>query len=168
MAEQAPSAEVVPEHQDRGLLGLFGNKKEQEGRHDDQIIPPATPHTQTHPANLYPTHPPLVTAVDQHYGQDYAHGHQGQFTTGEPGKQQHTGLLGKLHRTNSSGSSSSSDEEGGKKKKGGMKKKGIKEKIKEKLPGGQNQSDEYVREGEKEGLVDKIKDKLPGHHNKDQ
>lgn len=165
MAEQAPSAGVAPEHQDRGLLGLFGNKKEQ----DDQIIPPAASHTQTHSAHLYPTHPPPVTAVDQQYGQGYAHGHEGQFTTGEAEKQQHTGLLGKLHRTNSSSSSSSSDEEGGKNNEGGRKKKGIKEKIKEKLPGGQKQSDEYGREGEKkEGLVDKIKDKLPGHHNKDQ
>jgi hypothetical protein len=218
MAEQVPAAQGVPEHQDRGLFGLFGKKKEEEGRHDDQIMPPAATHiqtqaahpcasnaphtaaihtqnqaahpyasnlphtaathTQTQAAQPYASNPPHTVAVDQQYGQVYGHGHGGQSTAGEPEKQQHTGVMGKLHRTNSSSSSSSSDEEkGGKKKEGGRKKKGIKDKIKEKLPGkqhtsdpygGQHTSDQYGREGEKkEGLVDKIKDKLPGHHNKE-
>jgi hypothetical protein len=173
MAEQAPSAETVPEHQDRGLFGLFGKKKEDDkitpppSTHT-QITPPTSTHTQTQSAHLYPTNPPHSAAVDQQYGQGYGHGHEGQFTAGEAGKQQHTGLLGKLHRTNSSSSSSSSDEEeGGKKKEGGRKKKGIKDKIKEKLPGGQHSSEQYGHEGEKKGLVDKIKDKLPGHHDKE-
>ena len=52
-------------------------------------------------------------------------------------------------------------------KEGGRKKKGVKDKIKEKLPGQNCNSDQPGHEGEKkEGLVDKIKDKLPGHHNK--
>ena len=54
-------------------------------------------------------------------------------------------------------------------KEGGRKKKGVKDKIKEKLPGQNCNSDQPGHEGEKkEGLVDKIKDKLPGHHNKAQ
>jgi len=167
MAEPAPSAETVPEHQDRALFGLFGKKKEEEAKHEDHIKPPASTHTQTqtHDAHLYPTNPPQGAAVNQQHAQGYGH------TAGEAEKQQHTGLLGKLHRTNSSSSSSSSsDEEGEKKKKGERKKKGLKDKLKEKVPGGQEgEKGEkgHGHEGEKKGLVDKIKDKLPGHHDKE-
>nr|ABS58629.1 dehydrin 4 [Picea abies] len=146
-------AEQAPEHQDRGLFGLFGKKKE-EGKHDDdQILHPPATHTQNEAAG---------------------HGHEGQLTPEEAEKQKHTGLLGKLHRghthTHSSSSSSSSDEEeeGRKKKEGGRKKKGAKDKNKEKLPGGgQHSSDQRAGEEEKKaGLLDKIKEKLPGHDNK--
>lgn len=177
MAEPVPSAETVPEHQDRGLFGLFG-KKEGEAKQGEHIKPPVSTHTQTPDAHLYPTNPPHAAAVNQPNAQGYGHGHAGQVTAAEAEKQQHTGLLGKLHRTNSSSSSSSSssDEEGGKKKEGGRKKKGLKDKIKEKLPGGHQASSdahghgyegEKRHEGEKKGLVDKVKDKLPGHHDKE-
>ena len=62
---------------------------------------------------------------------------------------------------------SSDEEDEGKMKEGGRKKKGVKDKIKEKLPGQNCNSDQPGHKGEKKvGLVDKIKDKLPGHHNK--
>ena len=54
-------------------------------------------------------------------------------------------------------------------KEGARKKKGVKDKIKEKLPGqnSSNSDQPAGHEGEKkEGLVDKIKDKLPGHGHK--
>ncbi|MCL0295749.1 hypothetical protein M2T30_24670, partial [Escherichia coli] len=81
-----------------------------------------------------------------------------------------------------SGSSSSSEDDG----LGGRRKKGLKEKIKEKLPGGGNKDDQYTHgtqtttpygggttytgEGEhhqKRGVMDKVKEKLPGGGNKD-
>jgi len=164
-------AEQAPEHQDRGLFGLFGKKKEEtEGKHDDQIIHPPSTHTQneaqTDAASYYPAAP--QHGVEHCQG----HGHEGQLTPEEAEEKKHTGLTGKLHRTHSSSSSSSSDEEkegaGKKKKEGGRKKKGAKDKTKEKLPGGgQHSSDQCVGEEEKKvGLLDKIKEKLPGHHNK--
>nr|UPC69859.1 dehydrin 3 [Larix kaempferi] len=160
-------AEQAPEHQDRGLFGLFGKKKEdQEGMHDDQIMQPPASHThnepQTEAASYYPT--PPQHGVEHGHG----HGHEGQLTPEEAEQQKHT----KLHGTHGSSSSSSSDEEeeGGKKKEGGRKKKGTKEKTKEKLPGdGQPSSDEYaVEEKKKAGLLDKIKEKLPGKHSSEE
>lgn len=64
---------------------------------------------------------------------------------------------------------------------GGRRKKGLKEKIKEKLPGGRSDEQTYAsggqaygtgtgtgtgyeREHEKKGMMEKIKEKLPGHH----
>lgn len=52
---------------------------------------------------------------------------------------------------------------------GGRRKKGLKEKIKEKIPGGGHASAEehgQTAEGqhEKKGMMEKIKEKLPGHH----
>ena len=74
---------------------------------------------------------------------------------------------------------------------GGRRKKGIKEKIKEKLPGGHKKDDQHTTAtggaygqqghtgrtgmgtggaaytegtGEKKGIMDKIKEKLPGQH----
>ncbi|XP_003576169.2 water stress-inducible protein Rab21 [Brachypodium distachyon] len=90
----------------------------------------------------------------------------------------------------SGGSSSSSSEDDGV---GGRRKKGMKEKIKEKLPGGNKQADEQqmagvgqqaghttgatgtgtgtagtdgaeATTGEKKGVMEKIKEKLPGQH----
>nr|AJA33585.1 late embryogenesis abundant protein LEA8-2 [Pinus tabuliformis] len=159
-------AEEAPEHQDRGMFGLFGKKKEDEGKQSDHIV--QTP-AQTEAASYYPAAPP--------YGAEHGqgHGYEGQFTPEEAEQQKHTG---KLHRTHSSSSSSSSDEEeeGGKKKEGGRKKKGSKEKTKEKLPGagkqysgedGKQYSGQHGGEEEKKtGMFDKIKEKLPGHHNK--
>lgn len=163
-------AEQAPEHQDRGLFGLFGNKKEEkEGTQNVQNMHP--PAAQTHnqsqsqsqaeAAAYYPSPP-------QH-GADHC---QGQVTSEEAKQQKHTGLMGKLRPSHGSGSgsgsSSSSDEEEEGEKKGGRKKKG----QKGKLPGGRNSSDQCGREGEygnqgveKEGMMDKIKDKLPGHRN---
>merc|ERR1739842_281143 len=97
------------------------------------------------------------------------------------GKEQH----GILHRSGSSSSSSSSEDDG----QGGRRKKGIKEKIKEKLPGGHKQEEHghmgggtathmgggtathmgggtttHDTQHEQKGIMDKIKEKLPGHH----
>ncbi|XP_010029743.2 dehydrin DHN1 [Eucalyptus grandis] len=90
---------------------------------------------------------------------------------------------GVLQRSGSSGSSSSEDDG-----QGGRRKKGIKEKIKEKIPGmgskdepqqqQQQQAGSYPtstavsggygaemgQQQEKKGMMDKIKEKLPGHH----
>ncbi|NP_001105419.1 dehydrin DHN1 [Zea mays] len=111
----------------------------------------------------------------------------GQF---QPAREEHkTG--GILHRSGSSSSSSSEDDG-----MGGRRKKGIKEKIKEKLPGG-HKDDQHATAttggaygqqghtgsaygqqghtggsyatgtegtGEKKGIMDKIKEKLPGQH----
>ncbi|TYI01497.1 hypothetical protein ES332_A11G205000v1 [Gossypium tomentosum] len=79
-----------------------------------------------------------------------------------------------LHRTGSSSSSSSSSEDEGT----GKKKKGLKERLKEKIPGNkehQSQATSTTTPGqgptyhqqhhEKKGVMDKIKEKLPGHHN---
>ena len=106
MAEHVPTSEAVPEHQDRGLLGLFGKKKEEQEL--GMQAPAIHSQLQTQAAHLYPTNPPHASAVDQQNGQGYGHGHEGQYTAaGEADKkQQHTGLIGKLHRTHSSSSSS--------------------------------------------------------------
>ncbi|XP_048139347.1 dehydrin Xero 1-like [Rhodamnia argentea] len=87
---------------------------------------------------------------------------------------EHRTLGGMLHRSGSSSSSSSEDDGHG-----GRKKKGLKEKIKEKLPG---RHDDVLpshaaasttpgghratgERHEKKGVMDKIKEKLPsGHH----
>ncbi|KAL6224567.1 hypothetical protein ACLB2K_003422 [Fragaria x ananassa] len=72
-----------------------------------------------------------------------------------------------LHRSDSS-SSSEDDGYGGRRKK-----KGLKEKIKEKLPGGKHRSDDPYGatttpygggQHQEKGMMDKIKEKLPGHH----
>ena len=100
-------------------------------------------------------------------------------------------LLQKLHRSNSSSSSSSEEEgeDGQKRKKEkkkkiveGEEKKGVMEKIKEKLPGHSEKpddsqvvnteaavpvSDETAEHPEeKKGILEKIKEKLPGYHAK--
>lgn len=52
----------------------------------------------------------------------------------------------------------------------GRRKKGLKEKIKEKLPGGHSKVESGQHPGqegpehEKKGIMEKIKEKLPGHH----
>ncbi|XP_071922942.1 dehydrin COR47-like [Coffea arabica] len=108
----------------------------------------------------------------------------------EPDKEEgkkHGGLLEKLHRSGSSSSSSSEEEveEGGEKKKKKKEKKGLKDKIKEKISGDKKDEEkvEKCEEGtsipvekyaepahadaahepeEKKGFLDKIKEKLPG------
>nr|AIN43957.1 dehydrin [Pinus pinea]AIN43967.1 dehydrin [Pinus pinea] len=143
-------AEEAPEHKDRGMFGLFGKKKEDEGKQSDHIV--QTP-ARTEAASYYPAAP--QHGVEHGHG----HGHEGQFASEEAEQQKHTG---KLHRSHSSSSSSSSDEEeeGRKKKEGGRKEKGSKDKTKEKLPG------QGCEEGKKAGLLDKIKEKIPGHQEK--
>nr|ACN42853.1 dehydrin [Tamarix hispida] len=111
------------------------------------------------------------------------------------------GVLEKLHRVDSSSSSSSSDEEGAdeekkRRRKERKEKKGLKEKLKEKIPGHKKEGEEkkheedtavpiekceeekekiHVEEAvysepshpeEKKGILGKIKDKLPGHQKK--
>ncbi|CAM0871921.1 unnamed protein product [Alopecurus aequalis] len=132
--------------------------------------------------------------VDEHgnpfplagHGGNAAPGAGGQF---QPNREGHkTG--GILHRSGSSSSSSSSEDDG----MGGRRKKGMKEKIKEKLPGGHKDNQQHMPTGtggaygqhtaagtdaygqqghagmtgtgtgEKKGLMDKIKEKLPGQH----
>ncbi|CAD6272308.1 unnamed protein product [Miscanthus lutarioriparius] len=99
----------------------------------------------------------------------------GQF---QPAREEHkTG--GILHRSGSSSSSSFEDDG-----MGGRRKKGIKDKIKEKLPGGHKDNQHatatggayrqqqghtggtYGTEGtgEKKGIMEKVKEKLPGQH----
>ncbi|WP_175282745.1 hypothetical protein, partial [Klebsiella pneumoniae] len=90
------------------------------------------------------------------------HGEGGREQQVHLGKEEHPG--GRHHRSGSSSSSSSSEDDG----QGGRRKKGLKEKIKEKLPGGGHKSEEHGQtdEGqhEKKGMMEKIKEKLPGHH----
>ncbi|GMN29328.1 hypothetical protein TIFTF001_002393 [Ficus carica] len=93
----------------------------------------------------------------------------------------------KLHRSGSGSSSSSSEDDG----QGGRRKKGLKEKIKEKLPGTHKDLDHQTHTSatttpgggghhipigthhdderqhpEKKGIMDKIKEKLPGHQDR--
>ncbi|XP_057786772.1 dehydrin DHN1 [Salvia miltiorrhiza] len=92
-------------------------------------------------------------------------------TTGAYATHGGTGMTeGGGHRR--SGSSSSSEDDG----QGGRRKKGIKEKIKEKLPGGKTEEQSYgtttmpggvgygEEHHEKKGMMEKIKEKLPGNH----
>lgn len=109
------------------------------------------------------------------YGTIGAYGTQAAgHTTGVHGgeQRQHGTLGGMLHRSGSSSSSSSEEDGHG----GRRKKKGIKDKVKEKLPGGHRDDQAhstatttttgYGMEGshEKKGFMEKIKEKLPGHH----
>ncbi|XP_057829700.2 dehydrin COR47 [Cryptomeria japonica] len=146
----------APEHQDRGLFGMFGKKKEEE------------------------THQQHGTAVDPH-GHGYvgeahpvpvSHGHvEGGKLHGKGEEKKHEGgHTGKPHSSKSSSSSSSSDEEedekGEKKKK---KKGGLKDK--KKLPGHHDKKEEeygHGEHGEKKGLMGKIKEKLPGHNKEEE
>lgn len=108
------------------------------------------------------------------YGTDQ---YGGTGTTGAHGTQGGGGLAAGLtaatgggHHRRSGSSSSSSEDDG----LGGRRKKGLKEKIKEKLPGGKSEEQTYgtaapggvgyERVHEKKGMMEKIKEKLPGHH----
>ncbi|KAE8655070.1 Late embryoproteinsis abundant protein D-11 [Hibiscus syriacus] len=86
----------------------------------------------------------------------------------------HQGKHHGLRRSGSCSSSSSSEDEGT-----GRKKKGVKDKLKEKLPGGALKEQQYQAASattpgqgptypqhnqEKKGVMDKIKEKLPGGH----
>ncbi|KAJ8641356.1 hypothetical protein MRB53_018050 [Persea americana] len=92
----------------------------------------------------------------------------GMNPTGHSTGSGHHGLSAILHRSGSSSSSSSSEEDylGGRRKK-----KGLKERIKEKLPGSHKSNHTPLSGGvhehhehEKKGIMEKIKEKLPGHH----
>ncbi|XP_015159457.1 phosphoprotein ECPP44-like isoform X2 [Solanum tuberosum] len=88
-------------------------------------------------------------------------------------------LMEAVHHTHSNSSSSSDDEEV-EEGSTGEKKKGLKEKIKEKMSGTDHgqQENELIpmapnanathEEDKKIGLIDKIKENFPGHHNKNQ
>ncbi|KAJ8770760.1 hypothetical protein K2173_021407 [Erythroxylum novogranatense] len=104
------------------------------------------------------------------YGTAGIYGKAAAATGTDIGKEHH-GVSGKLHRSGSSSSSSSSEEDG----QGGRRKKGLKEKIKDKMPG--HHKDEHATSTtipggysstedhhEKKGIMEKIKEKLPGHH----
>ncbi|TVU25573.1 hypothetical protein EJB05_28074, partial [Eragrostis curvula] len=130
-------------------------------------------------------------------GDEYGHGTTtastgnpvvaGDGTTGATGGEQMQPMRddhktdGVLRRSGSSSSSSSSEDDG----QGGRRKKGIKEKIKEKLPGGNKDNQQHATAtgashagtgahtttadgagGEKKGVMEKIKEKLPGTGNK--
>lgn len=109
---------------------------------------------------------PQTTETDQYGNPIRPTGTGGAFRGDE--KERH-GVSGMLHRSGSSSSSSSDDDGFG----GRRKKKGIKDKIKEKLPG-QHNTDQahaasttapgYAGAHENKGMMDKIKEKLPGHH----
>ncbi|KAJ0977850.1 hypothetical protein J5N97_013324 [Dioscorea zingiberensis] len=78
----------------------------------------------------------------------------------------HHGITPMQHRSGNSSSSSEDDGEGGRRKK-----KGLKEKVKEKLPGGHSHGDHADQNAihphgdhEDKGLMEKIKEKLPGGH----
>ncbi|KAM3296533.1 hypothetical protein ACQJBY_038723 [Aegilops geniculata] len=143
-------------------------------------------------------------AVDEYgdpvagHGNPVARSAAGAFT-GAGGQLQHgreehkTGGILRRSGSSSSSSSSSSEDDG----MGGRRKKGVKEKIKEKLPGGHKDNQQHIAAGtgaggaygqhtaagtgaggdygqqghagmagagEKKGLMDKIKEKLPGQH----
>ncbi|KAH7676578.1 Dehydrin protein [Dioscorea alata] len=128
--------------------------------------------------------PPRHTDVPGDTG--YGVGTAGYNTTTGPHQAQHAkdphsgGLTGMLHRSGSSSSSSSEDDGMG----GRRKKKGLKEKIKDKVPGGHKTTGTTTTTGEygtgaqvhqqqplaetqtheKKGMMEKIKEKLPGHH----
>ncbi|KAF8692783.1 hypothetical protein HU200_016452 [Digitaria exilis] len=128
-----------------------------------------------------------ATAGTEGYGNPVAaqpQQHGGQVM--EPAAAEEQRSRGILHRSGSSSSSSSSEDDG----MGGRRKKGLKEKIKEKLPGKNKDGQQTAAggtaaygqqghagtaapaghatagttEGEKKGVMDKIKEKLPGHH----
>ncbi|MGD7340698.1 hypothetical protein ACQCRO_27745, partial [Ralstonia pseudosolanacearum] len=124
----------------------------------------------------YPTgNTPNPLGQTDEYGNPIGHTGAGHTTgtgagTGHQQQQGHGGLGGVLHRSGSSSSSSSEDDG-----EGGRRKKGIKEKIKEKIPGGhKDQSTQpgcggttggYGQPQEKKGVMEKIKEKLPGSQN---
>ncbi|KAK1652170.1 hypothetical protein QYE76_069975 [Lolium multiflorum] len=144
------------------------------------------------PANRVDEHgnPFPLAGHDAMGGAHAAPGTGGQF---QANREEHK-TRGILHRSGSSSSSSSSSEDDGM---GGRRKKGMKEKIKEKLPGGHKDNQQHMAAGtgtgaygqhtaagtdaygqqghagmtgagtgtgEKKGLMDKIKEKLPGQH----
>lgn len=131
-------------------------------RHTDQY---GNPVHQTGSANPYGA----TGAAGAGYGNTTATGMTGHHGTGHQG----------LHRSGSSSSSSSEDEVD---ENGVRRKKGMKDKIKEKIPGmgGHHQDKPHAtatttptpggygaageQHHEKKGIMDKIKEKLPGQH----
>lgn len=156
------------EVKDRGLFDFLG-KKEAEKPQEEVIVTEfekvkVSDHEAPHPHH----HEPESYKVEQE----------------EDKEKKHCSLLEKLHRSDSS-SSSSSDEEGGEgeeKKKKKKEKKGLKDKIQEKIPGDHDQKvedtaipvekiyeepiHEEKKEEEKKGFLEKIKEKIPGQQKK--
>jgi len=146
--------ENAPEHQDRGLFGMFGKKKEDETHQQHGTA--VDPHGHGHVGEAHPV--------------PVSHGHvEGAKLYGEGEEKKHEGgHTGKLHRSNSSSSSSSSEEEDEKGEKKKKKKGGLKDKIK---PGHHDKKEEeygHGEQGEKKGLMDKIKEKIPGQHKEEE
>lgn len=111
------------------------------------------------------------TAATTGYGTNYPAGgayHAGAGTTGGMNMTGGTTTGHGLHRSGSSSSSSEDEVD----ENGVRRKKGIKDKIKEKLPGTHHHQsqpqDTYTASAgdhhQNKGIIDKIKDKLPGSH----
>lgn len=153
----APAASVPVESTGRGLFDFMGKKEETEKKpHDHQGGAIASEFDQ----KVHVSEP-----VGQHKDEEKKHG----------------SLLEKLHRSGSSSSSSSSEEEveeDGKKIRRKKEKKGLKEKIKEKVSGEKKENVDHEthvpvekyddpvhdqqEDDQKKGFLDKIKEKLPG------
>jgi hypothetical protein len=120
---------------------------------------------EAHPVPLSHGHVGEVHPVPVSHG--HGHVEEGKLHGEGEEKKHEGGLTGKLHRNNSSSSSSSSDEEvdeNGEKKK---KKGGLRDKLKlhgRKKEEEQGHVKFEQEGGEKKGLMEKIKEKLPGHH----
>ncbi|GMH04656.1 hypothetical protein Nepgr_006496 [Nepenthes gracilis] len=166
-SETMKSGEAAPvETTDRGIFDFINKKKEEEKPQEEGIV---TEFEKVH--------------VSEHVSKEERRE--------EEEKEKKHGLLEKLHRSDSSSSSSDEEEgEDGEKKKKKKEKKGLKEKIKEKLPGREEEERRdqdtavpveryeeniHVEEvvpsepsdpDEKKGFFDKIKEKLPGQNKK--
>ncbi|KAF8113700.1 hypothetical protein N665_0046s0049 [Sinapis alba] len=179
---EEPSA-TTGEVKDRGLFDFLGKKEEVKPQETTTSLDSEVEHKAqiTEPAAFVAKHEEekehKPTLLEQLH-----HKH-------EEEEENKPSLLQKLHRSNSSSSSSSEEEgeDGEKRKKEkkkkiveGDEKKGVMEKIKEKLPGhSEKPADSQVvnteaavpvtaehHPEEKKGILEKIKEKLPGYHAK--
>ena len=178
---EEPSA-TTGEVKDRGLFDFLGKK--------DEVKPQETTTTPLDSEVEQITDEPAFVAKheeEEHKPTLLEQLHQKH----EEEEENKPSLLQKLHRSNSSSSSSSEEEgeDGEKRKKEkkkkiveGDEKKGVMEKIKEKLPGhSEKPADSQVvnteaavpvttetaeHPEEKKGILEKIKEKLPGYHAK--
>ncbi|KAL9244073.1 hypothetical protein vseg_017884 [Gypsophila vaccaria] len=186
MAESNVKEQVTAvETSDRGLFDFMKKKKNDE----EEVLVVEQPTQNEHAAALDTEFEHKVQVSKTAWEKEEQKDH-------EEKKSAAGGLLDKFHRDDHSSSSSSSDEEGDdeekkKRRKERKEKKGLKEKLKEKLPGHKDEDDTNVpiekyeeidskphvqevvysepshvtneTDHEKKGFLDKIKDKLPGH-----
>ncbi|CAH8342245.1 unnamed protein product [Eruca vesicaria subsp. sativa] len=162
------------EVKDRGLFDFLGKKEEVKPQ---ETTTPLASEVEHKAQITEPEHKPtLIEQLHQKHEEE---------------EENKPSLLHKLHRSNSSSSSSSEEEgeDGVKRKKEkkkktveGDEKKGVMEKIKEKLPGHSEKPEDSqvvnteaavpvteetaVHPEEKKGILEKIKEKLPGYHAK--